>query len=361
MEQTFLKLALDEARKGQGFCAPNPAVGAVLVREGQVIAKGYHCGPGQPHAEVEALRSVSDEDCRRSTLYVTLEPCCHFGRTPPCTDLILSRGIPNVVFAYLDPNPLVAGQGMRALQQAGVRCTHVECPGVSEFYAAYSFWWKNKRPRFTAKIAMSLDGKIAAAGGRPLPITGEQARQFTHTHRLHADAILTTAQTILADDPSLNARLESGDVAKSVYVLDRLGRLPWTAKVIRTAKKLTVFHGIEADEVRLETLKSSGVELVRAPTTSNGLDLAFVAEYLGKVGLHDVWLEAGGKSFLGLYRAGLMDRAFLLLGNRWLGGEALPAFDGLPEDFFSSMHQSAWSALGSDGLLEARWNKCLPA
>lgn len=361
MEQAFLKLALAEARKAQGFCAPNPAVGAVLVKEGRVIASGYHSGPGQPHAEVEALRSVSQDDCNHSTLYVTLEPCCHFGRTPPCTDLILSRGIRNVVFAYLDPNPLVSGQGMRALQRAGVQCTQLECPEVSEFYAAYALWWQHKRPRFTAKIAVSLDGKIAAAGGRPLPITGDEARQFTHTHRLHSDAILTTAQTILADDPALNARLESGDVAKSVYVLDRLGRTPWTAKVIRTAKKLTVFHGIEADEVRLETLKSSGVELVRVSSTNDGLDLNFVAQHLGKAGLHDVWLEAGGKSFLGLYRAGLMDRAFLLIGNCWLGGDALPAFDSLPEDFFSSQSQTRWSALGGDGLLEARWNKCLPA
>jgi len=361
VEQTFLKLALDEARKGQGSCAPNPAVGAVLVKNGQVVATGYHTGPGQPHAEVEALRSVSDEDCRLSTLYVTLEPCCHFGRTPPCTDLILSRGIPNVVFAYVDPNPQVGGRGLQALQQAGVNCSHVKCPEVSEFYSAYDFWWKTKRPRFTAKIAVSLDGKIAAAGGRPLPITGDEARQFTHAHRLHTDAILTTAQTILADDPSLNARLESGNAAKRIYVLDRLGRLPWTAKVIRTAKKLTVFHGMEADEVRLETLKSSGVELVTVPTTTDGLDLQVIAEYLGKEGLHDVWLEAGGKSFLGLYRAGLMDRAFMLVGNRWLGSDALPAFEALPEDFFTSMSQSTWSSLGGDGLLEARWNKCLPA
>jgi diaminohydroxyphosphoribosylaminopyrimidine deaminase / 5-amino-6-(5-phosphoribosylamino)uracil reductase len=362
MHEKFLQLALAEARKHQGFCAPNPAVGAVAVIGGEAVATGTHEGPGTPHAEVMALRGLTPEQWRRATLYVSLEPCCHHGRTPPCTDLILQHGVGEVVYGFTDPNPAVAGKGRARLEAAGVRCTQIDVASITEFYSAYARWWRTGNARLTAKLAVSLDGKIAGAQRTPVAITGEAARIFTHEGRLRADAILTTAQTIIHDDPMLNVRLDQRSIAKPVYVLDRLGRLPWTAKVIQTAKQVTLFHGIEADECRLQALERSGVRLVRTPgyhtPEIQGLDLKFITQYLGKTeGLHDIWIEAGGRSFTQFLTLGLLDRAYLILAMKWLGPDALPAFDVYPTEAFGSAKSFECSRLGTDTLLEWKWDR----
>lgn len=357
MHAAFLQLALAEARKHQGFCAPNPAVGAVAVIAGQVVGAGFHHGPGTAHAEVEALQGLSDEQCRAATLYVSLEPCCHQGRTPPCTELILKRGVRSVVYGFEDPNPVVRGHGREKLSSNGVECLHVSHPEIDAFYDSYRHWWTTGRPRVTAKLALSLDGKIAGPEKARVALTGDSANQFTHQWRKRSDAILTTAQTILIDDPQMNVRLGAETIAKPLFILDRLGRLPWNAKVIRTAADITLFHGIEADECRLEALKESRVKLVRTPTTPQGLDLGFVVDYLGKTaGAHDVWLEAGGTSFSQFVRSGLVDRAFLFVAPRWLGKDATLAFDAPSETLFAEAKQIRWSGLGSDGLAEILWN-----
>lgn len=365
MHSTFLIEALAEARNHQGFCAPNPAVGAVAVVDGKVIGRGYHHGPGSPHAEVEALRPLSDDECRQATLYVTLEPCCHHGRTPPCTDLVLSRKIRSVVYGFADPNPVVAGLGARKLLEAGVEVVHHTVDEIDSFYGSYLYWWKHGRPRLTAKLALSMDGKTAGAGGARVQITGDVAQKFTHEWRRNSDAILTTSQTILKDDPQLNVRLGEQAIGKPVYVLDRLGRLPWNARVIRTASRVTVFHGIEADEERMEALKQSGVQLVRTPSNgmadSPGLDLNFVVDYLGKTaGLHDVWIEAGGTCFAQFIQQRLLNRAFVLIAPKWLGAEATGGFDddtsgSRTADLFVGANSVRWSGLGRDALAEITW------
>src|SRR3990167_2136538 len=166
-----LKQALSLAESQRGFCAPNPSVGALVVKEGELIAEGVHRGPMKPHAEVEAIHHAGNQ-AEGASLYVTLEPCCHWGRTPPCTDLIVKSRIKAVYYAFQDPNPKVAGQGAKQLQAAGIECHSVELPEVTDFYRSYHYWIREGRPWVTAKLAISLDGKIAGPHGEPVSLTG---------------------------------------------------------------------------------------------------------------------------------------------------------------------------------------------
>ncbi|MGB6976420.1 MAG: bifunctional diaminohydroxyphosphoribosylaminopyrimidine deaminase/5-amino-6-(5-phosphoribosylamino)uracil reductase RibD, partial [Gammaproteobacteria bacterium] len=238
----YLLEALELAELRRGFCAPNPAVGAVVVKQGRVLATGYHKASGQPHAEAEALGSLGDE-ARGATLYVTLEPCCHLGKkTPPCTELLIARGIREVYYGFTDPNPQVAGLGAQALQAAGIPCKHVPLASIDEFYQSYAHWWQTRQPWLTAKLALSLDGKIAGAKGKRMNITGAELQQYTHTLRHQADALLTTARTILNDDPQMNVRLGDKVIAKPLYIIDRELYLPLTARIWQTAKTICILH-----------------------------------------------------------------------------------------------------------------------
>ena len=234
-EQSFLLQALELAAAHRGFCAPNPAVGAVLVQAGVVIATGVHRGCGSPHAERDLLSKI-DTCSADMILFVTLEPCCHFGRTPPCTDIIIEKKIKQVVYAHNDPNPIVNGGGQKVLTAAGISCRQVDVAEVEEFYRSYDYWHKHKLPFVTAKLALSADEKTAGANGVPVAITGGATKIFTHQKRLQSDAILITAATIIADDPQMNCRLTGRIVRKPVFVLDRLGRVPKTAKIFQTTE-----------------------------------------------------------------------------------------------------------------------------
>ena len=207
--------SLIAAQSYKGFTDPNPAVGAVVVKNGEVVSVGAHQQAGLPHAEVMALRDISDAS--DAVLYVTLEPCCHHGKTPPCTDLIIAKNIKQVYFAYLDPNPEVAGNGCAQLLRAGVACEQLPIPEVDLFYREYAHWVKKQRPWVTAKIAVTADGFIAAAGGAPLAITGDQAQQYTHLRRKHSSALMTSAQTIINDDPAFNVRLGGEYIKKPCW------------------------------------------------------------------------------------------------------------------------------------------------
>src|SRR3990167_3956342 len=202
-----MQQALSLAQSQRGCCAPNPAVGAVIVKEGQVISTGTHLGSGHPHAEIEALKSLGDQ-AKGATLIVTLEPCCHFGKTPPCTDQIIKSGIGEVYFVLLDPNPVVAGKGVTALKKAGIRCELIDLPEIRAFYESYIYWINNHRPWVTAKMALSLDGKIAGPDRVSVNITGKALQQLTHQYRQKSDALLTTINTIIHDNPQLNVRLD---------------------------------------------------------------------------------------------------------------------------------------------------------
>jgi diaminohydroxyphosphoribosylaminopyrimidine deaminase / 5-amino-6-(5-phosphoribosylamino)uracil reductase len=352
MNVHFLKKALQLAKKRQGFCAPNPAVGALVVKDGQIIGKGFHLGSGKPHAEVEALQHL-DKDAKGATLYVTLEPCCHWGKTPPCTDFIKRYQLKKVVYAFMDPNPKVAGRGALTLKEAGIPCEHSPLAEINQFYRSYEHWWRTHRPYVTIKLAMSLDGKIAGQGGTPLKITGEEAEKFTHRERKKVDAILTTAQTIKQDDPHLNVRMGKKQYKKPLYVLDSGLTMPLTAKVLTTTASITVFHRHNVEERRLKAFADKGVRLVPMALDSQGLQLLSVLAQIGKDGLHALWVEAGGRCFSSFVSQGLVNKAFIyvapcILGVEYYGTLAL-------ENLLTNALSYRWGALGRDGLCEVGW------
>lgn len=341
----YLQQALSLALTRQGFCAPNPAVGAIIVKNDQVLATGYHYAPGYPHAEADALNKLGDE-ARGATIYVTLEPCCVWGRTPPCTELLIARGIQRVVYGFQDPNPQVRGQGIQMLQQAGIDCEYQPVADISEFYQPYEHWWHTGMPFVTAKLALSLDGKIANANNQPITITGAEAAKFTHQQRVKTDAILTTVRTILCDDPQLNARLESGIIAKPLYILDTHLATPSSAKVWQTAQNLTFFHSDAVAKKLLTAKQQAGARCIAVPQSADGLAWQSVLKQIAKDGMHSVWLEAGGQAFESLLQSGYCQQAYLYIAAKVLGDHA---YSGLHNPLtLTQVRKIVWLPCGKD-------------
>jgi diaminohydroxyphosphoribosylaminopyrimidine deaminase/5-amino-6-(5-phosphoribosylamino)uracil reductase len=347
----YLRKALELAKIHRGFCAPNPSVGAVIVRAGLVVAAGYHTGPGNAHAELDALRKLPENGARGATIYISLEPCCHFGRTPPCTDAIKKSGISRVVYGFRDPNPLVAGKGEATLNAAGIVCEHIHLSEINNFYNSYQHWHTTKKPFITAKIALSLDGKIAGKNSVPVKITGEPLNELTHYSRKKSDAILTTILTVLQDDPQLNVRSNGQIYAKPLYVLDSQLRMPLSAKVFSTTKSISLFHAKHADPTRIAALTEIGARCTAVDHHANGLDLAQVIEHIGEDGIHDLWIEAGGKCFAAFSSQRLLQRAIIYIGSTWIGN-GKSAFD---DNFSFNALQSSnlrWLQFGRDVMCE---------
>ncbi|MBY0371210.1 bifunctional diaminohydroxyphosphoribosylaminopyrimidine deaminase/5-amino-6-(5-phosphoribosylamino)uracil reductase RibD [bacterium] len=352
VDSGFLLRTVELAQHRRGFCAPNPSVGAVLVCEGQVVSEGFHWAPGHPHAEVEAIRRAPPEVLRRSTLYVSLEPCCHHGRTPPCTGLILESGIPKVVYAFRDPNPKVAGQGHALLESEGVEVRFLALPEAEVFYRGYAWWQRTGLPYTTVKLAMSLDGKTAGPGGKPLPLTSGPANAFTHLCRRQSDALLTTARTVLADNPQLNVRLEGDPIAKPVVILDRLARTPLDARIFQTALSVLVFVAEDAPPGRRENLRERGAEVVELACDGGLLPLKQVLSHLGEKGLHDLWVEGGGALFNAFLREKLAQRALLYVTPDFVG-DGINAFESWAG--FGDAARVQWLPQGRDVLAEVVW------
>lgn len=344
----YLHIALKLAEKRRGFCAPNPAVGAVVVKDGQIIGDGYHWGAGHPHAEVEALQNLPLEQTTGSTVYVTLEPCCMQGRTPACTDLLIKQRVKEVYYGFVDPNPKVSGQGEKQLREAGIACQHLSLPEVTLFYQSYQHWVTTQRPWVTAKLALSLDGKIAGPGGQRVMISGTTAQEFTHHWRKRSDAILTSARTVTNDDPQLNARLPESEYSKPVYVLDRQLTMPLTARVINTAERLTVFYHT-GDETKLQELAKLGVQCVPLMEKDGKLDVQQALVQIGEDGVHDLLVEAGGSCFESFALSGSINHAFVFTALKWLGQEAQPAF-AHGTTIFQHAKNIRWQAMGEDAL-----------
>ncbi len=307
LKKQFMTLALEQAQRMQGFCSPNPAVGAVIVRNGKVLATGYHRGPGTVHAEVDVLNQVSGtlEGC---DLYITLEPCCHHGRTPPCTDLIIQRKPARVFFAAYDSNPQVASHGQQQVQAAGIVCEHLPVTAIDHFYRAYKSWWQYKRPLITAKIAITDRHEIAID-----PITGPECQYYTHQQRYRHDAILTTIETVLVDNPQLNPRDIDANVKKPVYVLDSAGRLPSNSHIITTCAPVTVFYA-DAEYSRIKQLEAKGVRCIQIPLHKpHRLDLYACLDTIGHDGIQHLWVESGWTCFSAFLRLGLIDQALFYI------------------------------------------------
>lgn len=339
MKQHYLLLALTEAAKGKGQCAPNPAVGAVIVKNNTVIATGYHKGPGLPHAEVEAITKLADKECEGAEIYVTLEPCSHYGRTPPCADLLIEKKFKAVYFGYLDPNPLVAGTGADRIKTAGIHCEHFEVPEINYFYKSYAHWTKTKKPFIMAKIAMSLDGKIALADGSPIKLTGPEADVYTHEQRRLSDGILSSSKTVMNDNAKFNARTADGIYQKKLFLLDRQLALPSTAEVFNTTESITLFHetGASLD------YEHDKLTLIQCETTDSGLKLEEVITYLGQLGLHEVWLEVGAQALNSFIEANLLNKLIIYTCPILLGSKALNGFRRA-----HNLPKPSWQRLGSD-------------
>jgi diaminohydroxyphosphoribosylaminopyrimidine deaminase/5-amino-6-(5-phosphoribosylamino)uracil reductase len=349
MHQTFLQHALELAKIRRGFCSPNPSVGAVLVKNNKIIAEGYHFQAGHPHAEVEALKKIKNAE--GAVLYITLEPCCHFGKTPPCTDLIIQRKIKKVIFGMHDFNPQVAKKSLRILQSAGIECEYFPLSEINEFYNSYHFWWKYKRPFVTAKLAFSFDGKIAGENGKRINITGKTAQLFTHQQRKASDAILTTAKTILCDDPRLDVRLKKEKYKKPIYIVDSKLSIPLDAKVFSTAQSVTLFYSENRVSKKLTLLKNKKINLIPVKQNADGLDLKDILKKIGKDGVHDLWVEAGGELFSSLIQKKLLNRAFIYVAPKWLGEKAQSAFNNA-KNIFKNAKNIEWQPLGDDAVCQ---------
>lgn len=331
-DKIYLFAALKLAQIRRGCCAPNPSVGAIIVKNGMIIGEGYHYQAGDPHAEVNALNSLSDEDAAGSTVYVTLEPCCHTGRTPPCTDLLIRRKVARVVYGYTDPNPIVAGNGAARLKRAGILGDYLPLEEIAAFYKSYAYWRAHHRPFLTAKLALSADNNVALAHRHPAKITNELTDQFTHEQRLHSDALLTTVETVIQDNPKLNVRIGAEIIAKPVYVIDRLLRFPLSSQLVNTASSLTLFHGPDVDSAQLKKIQQHGIACVELPVDHHHVNLNLLLDFLGNAGMHDVWLEAGPVLFKALITTHLAQAVYLYRSPIHLGEHAYSA--DLPDSLF---------------------------
>ena len=298
-DRDYMRLALELAQRGAGWTAPNPMVGAVIVRDGRILGQGWHERCGQAHAERSALASCT-EDPRGAELYVTLEPCCHYGRQPPCTDAILAAGIRRVVVGSGDPNPLVAGKGLELLRARGVEVVeHVleeECVRLNQVFFHYI---RTGRPFVVMKYAMTMDGKIAAHTGASQWITGEEARAHVQAQRHRLSAIMVGVGTVLADDPSLTCRLPGGRSPLRVVCDTRL-RTPLTARVVATADEVpTLLATCCADEKKRLAYERAGCRVLRVGERDGHVDLDELMARLGRAEIDSVLLEGGRHPELG--------------------------------------------------------------
>ncbi|AJC50321.1 bifunctional diaminohydroxyphosphoribosylaminopyrimidine deaminase/5-amino-6-(5-phosphoribosylamino)uracil reductase RibD [Coxiella endosymbiont of Amblyomma americanum] len=348
----YLEKALKLAEARRGFCAPNPAVGAILVKDDQIISVGLHKKSGLPHAEVEAINAAGD-NAKGANLYVTLEPCCHYGKTPPCTELITKTGIKAVYYGSIDPNPDVFNKGAQTLQESGINCFLVNLPKIKSFYESYAYWITNKRPWVTIKLALSLDGKATGMRGEPIFLTGKELNCYTHTFRKKSDALLTTISTILCDNPQMNVRLAGEIIKKPIYVLDSNLRLPLNARVHQTAEKLVVFHTKFANKQRKQALIKRNVHCVEVRETETGnLDLDEVINVIGKSGIHDLWIEAGKKCFQSFLYKKLIQRALIYIAPKILGDPSNSIFQ---MSFNFQKYHIQWNQYGKDAVCDIKF------
>ena len=325
-DEKYMREALELARRGRGRTSPNPVVGAVIVKDDKVIGRGWHQKAGTAHAEIHAIADAGDET-RNATIYVTLEPCCHFGRTGPCTEAIIAAGIQRVVVAMTDPNPLVAGCGIETLRQRGIHVdTGVLATEAASLNAPFIKWITCKLPFVTLKNGISLDGKIATRTGDSRWITGETSRLEVHRLRDAADAIITGVGTVLADDPELTTRLPEGGKSPVRVVVDSLARTPLSAKLVNDGKAPTIIAiSNKAPEERVAALKAKNIEILSLPEESDGrLNLGALLRILGERCLTHVMVEAGGTLNSSFLFGNYVDKVVMFVAPKIIGGAGAP-------------------------------------
>lgn len=358
---TYMRRALDLAQERGGTVHPNPRVGAVVVLKGRVVGEGAHERFGGPHAEVNALRAAGSK-ARGASLYVTLEPCSHFGKTPPCTQAVLAAGVKEVIAACADPNPLVVGRGFALLRHAGVLVRQGVLKNEAEaLNEAHFHSHRAGRPLVVLKAASTLDGRLASQTGLSKWITGGEAREEAHRLRAASDAVLVGIGTVLADDPSLTVRL-SGEKRTDGFpfrvVLDGSLRVPPKAKVLRGPQQTVIFTSPQASLSREKLLRERGVWVHRVPSRGGQLLLSGVLQSLLRLGVRKVLVEGGSKVHGSFLDGRLADRVALFIAPKLLGGDKAPAWFSGP--FWKDPNQCprltdvTWKTLGDDALVEGR-------
>ncbi|HVN71179.1 MAG TPA: bifunctional diaminohydroxyphosphoribosylaminopyrimidine deaminase/5-amino-6-(5-phosphoribosylamino)uracil reductase RibD [Desulfomonilia bacterium] len=318
MEQDviYMHQAVELARKTMGRTAPNPSVGAVVVKDGQIVGMGFHPKAGLPHAEIYALEEAGDK-AKGATLYVTLEPCNHYGKTPPCTEAVIKAGISRVVAGTLDPNPIVAGKGVMRLKEAGITVDVGVCGDeCKELISWYATWLEKGRPFVILKAAITLDGRIAASTGDSQWISSEESRLHVHELRNRVDGVLVGIGTVLKDDPLLTCRIEGGRDPLRI-ILDPLLTVPRDAKCLGPGVYVFTAKPLESGKEIMER----GARVVRIePDASGILPWDAILEYLGKMGLHAVMVEGGSGVYSSLLKSALVDKLIFFIAPKILGG-----------------------------------------
>lgn len=324
-EETLLLRTFELAVHALGRTSPNPLVGAVVVNAGRIVGEGYHHKAGLPHAEIEALNAAG-EAARGATLYINLEPCCHTGRTGPCTEAIIKAGIKKVVAAMADPNPVVAGKGFARLKEAGIEVTtgilEKEARKLNEFFIKYI---TTNRPFVTVKTAMSLDGKIATVTGDSKWITGELAREYVHRLRDSSDAVLVGIGTVLKDDPSLTTRLAGGGRDAARIILDSMARTPLDSRVLNQQSEAPTIIAVTemAPSERVAALRQAGAEVMTCGFGPR-VALDFLLMELARREIVSVLVEGGGTVNAGFWQAGLVDKVVWFIAPIVIGGREAP-------------------------------------
>jgi diaminohydroxyphosphoribosylaminopyrimidine deaminase / 5-amino-6-(5-phosphoribosylamino)uracil reductase len=364
-DHRFMALALKLAARGLGYTSPNPAVGAVVVKDGRIVGKGYHRGYGQPHAEVEALRQAGPQ-AHGATLYVTLEPCNHHGQTPPCTEAVLAAGIYRVVIANSDPNPRVTGGGADLLRGKGLivdagLMADAGCKLNETFFKAIT----TGQPFVIAKAAASLDGKIATRTSDSHWITGDKARTWVHRLRHQVDAILVGVGTVVADDPQLTTRLPNIKSKDPIRIIvDSRLRLPLTAQVLTQKSTAPTWIACTraAPPEKMAAIKSLGADIILTPSLDNRVDLPALLTILGERRVHSLLVEGGAEVHGAFFDAGLVDKFHLFLAPKFIGGRQAPGIlGGLGIAYLQEARLArdlAIHRIGSDILISGYLNSC---
>lgn len=348
----WMRRAVSLARKGLGHVHPNPMVGCVVVNRGRIVGEGYHRRFGGPHAEILALRQAGSK-ARRSSLYVTLEPCTHWGKTPPCAPELVRAGVKEVFIAMQDPNPLVAGRGIRLLRKSGIRVTHgLERDAVLKMNEAFVHWKKTGLPFVGVKMAMTLDGKIATRTGESRWISSREARAWVHRRRAEVSAVLIGASTAEKDNPFLTSHGHGRDPLR--IVLDPMLRTSDSLHLYRSNPRSTlVVIGPTASSSKLKSLSSQGVQILRTSLKNGRFELKSILKYLSKINVSEILVEGGGETSWEFVRQGLANRLYVIVAPKILGGRAAPT--PLEGEGIASMDRAIPLANTSSSLLGRDW------
>lgn len=361
--EDYMCLAIEEAKRGEGFTNPNPMVGAVIVKDGRILNKDYHHRYGEYHAERNAILNCK-EDTAGAELYVTLEPCCHYGKTPPCTEIIIESGIRKVYIGSMDPNPLVAGKGAEFLKQHGMEVEtgicEEECLALNKVFFHYI---RHKTPYVVMKYAMTADGKIATKTGASKWITGESARKRVHESRHKYMGIMAGVGTVLADDPSLTCRLE-GKKSPVRIICDTNLRTPLTAEIVKTANETPVIlaTAVTEEEV-IRPFTERGCNVLQVPLEKEHINLRILMKKLGELGIDSILLEGGAMLNYSALKSGIVQAVDMYIAPKLFGGigaKTPVAGEGveLPGEAFSLCRPHI-EQIGEDILIEWEVEACL--